>query len=147
MIVALIQLNHDDYVPELWHGTLLFWAIIVVAVFINTVTSSILLKIEIFTLAVHVVGFSAVLIPVVHLAPDKASAHDVFTQFSNGGAWPSQRLSFFIGLIGNMCAMFGCDSAVQGELHFHTSNHGILTNSYPILHFHTPMGYELVRIP
>ena len=44
---------------------------------------------------------------------NKASAHDVFTQFSNGGAWPSQRLSFFIGLIGNVSAMFGCDSAIH----------------------------------
>ena len=33
----------------------------------------------------------------------------------------------------------------KGELHFHTPNYGILTNSYPILHFHTPMGYEFVR--
>ncbi|KAF6232482.1 hypothetical protein HO173_009362 [Letharia columbiana] len=44
MIVALIQLNHDDYVPELWHGTLLFWAIIVVAVFINTAPAAYYLR-------------------------------------------------------------------------------------------------------
>lgn len=113
MVVALIQLNHDYYVPELWHGTLLFWAFVVVAVFINTITSSVLPKIEIFILVVHVVGFFAVLIPVVDLAPNKASAHDVFTQFSNGGAWPSQGLSFFIGLVGNVFAMFGCDSTVH----------------------------------
>lgn len=112
-IVALIQLNHGNYVPELWHGTLLFWAIVVVAVFINTVISSALPKIESFILIVHVVGFFAVLIPVVALAPNKASAHDVFTKFSNGGAWPSQGLSFFIGLVGNVYAMFGCDSAVH----------------------------------
>ena len=112
-IVALIQLNHDTYVPELWHGTLLFWGIFIVAVFINTVTSRVLPTIEKFILVVHVVGFFAVLIPVVHLAPNRASAHDVFTQFSNGGAWPSQGLSFFIGLIGNVYAMFGCDSAVH----------------------------------
>ncbi|CAD6586199.1 MAG: hypothetical protein ASARMPRED_002470 [Alectoria sarmentosa] len=113
VIVALIQLNHDHYVPELWHGTLIFWAIVLVAVFINTVTSSVLPKIESFILVFHVIGFFAVLIPVVHLAPDRASAHDVFTQFSNGGAWPSQGLSFFIGLVGNVFAMLGCDSAVH----------------------------------
>lgn len=112
-IVALVQLNHDNYVPELWHGTLLFWGIIVVAVFINTVTSRVLPTIEKFILVVHVVGFFAVLIPVVHLAPNRASARDVFTQFSNGGAWPSQGLSFFIGLVGIVYAMFGCDSAVH----------------------------------
>lgn len=113
MIEALIQLNNADYVPELWHGTLLFWATVLVAVFINTVTSTILPKIEAFILVVHVIGFFAVLIPVVYLAPNKASAHDVFTQFSNGGGWPTQGLSFFIGLVGNVFAMFGCDSAVH----------------------------------
>ena len=47
------------------------------------------------------------------LSPNKASAHDVFTQFSNGGAWPTQGVSFFVGLVGNVFAMFGCDSAVH----------------------------------
>ena len=113
LIVALIQLNHDSYVPELWHGTLLFWATIVVALLINTAATSILPKIEIFILVLHVVGFFATLIPVAHIAPHKASAHDVFTQFSNGGGWPSQGLSFLIGLIGSVYAMFGCDCAVH----------------------------------
>ena len=65
MIEALIQLNNADYTPELWHGTLLFWAIILVAVFINTVTSTILPKIEIFVLILHLAGFFAVLVPLV----------------------------------------------------------------------------------
>ena len=47
------------------------------------------------------------------MAPNKASAKEVFTVFSNGGDWPTQGLSFFIGLIGNVFAMFGCDSAVH----------------------------------
>ena len=113
LTVALIQLNHDSYVPELWHGTLLFWAVVVVALLINTAATSVLPKIEIFILVLHVVGFFAVLIPVVHLAPHKASAHDVFTQFSNDGGWSTQGLSFFVGLVGSVYAMFGCDSAVH----------------------------------
>ena len=43
----------------------------------------------------------------VQLAPQKASAHDVFTVFSNSGGWSSQGLSFFVGLIGTVFAMFG----------------------------------------
>lgn len=49
----------------------------------------------------------------MQLAPEKASSHDVFTQFTNGGGWSSQGLSFFVGLIGSVFAMFGCDSAVH----------------------------------
>ena len=41
------------------------------------------------------------------MAPQKATAHDVFTVFQNGGGWPSQGLSFFIGIIGSVFAMFG----------------------------------------
>ena len=41
------------------------------------------------------------------LAPAKASTHDVFTDFLNGGAWPTDGLSFFVGLVGSVFAMFG----------------------------------------
>ncbi|KAL8709200.1 MAG: hypothetical protein Q9220_006080 [cf. Caloplaca sp. 1 TL-2023] len=112
-IEALIQLNNPDYVPQRWEGTLLFWATITVAVLINTVFGQLLPAIESFMLIVHVLGFFAVLIPLVYMAPRKASAHDVFTAFENGGGYPTQASSFFVGLIGTVFAMFGCDSAVH----------------------------------
>ncbi len=65
MTEALIQLNHPEYVPQQWHGTLLFWATVVVAVLINTVTSHILPQFEVFILVVHIFGFFAILIPLV----------------------------------------------------------------------------------
>ena len=68
MMVALIQLNHTEYVPKLWHGTLLFWAVVIIAVFVNTITARILPKIELFMLVVHLVGFLAVLIPIVSVS-------------------------------------------------------------------------------
>lgn len=113
MIEALIQLNHSSYTPQRWEGTLLFWATVVVAVLINTVASRLLPPIEAFILVVHILGFFAILIPIVYMAPQKASTHEVFTVFQNGGNWPSQGLSFFIGIVGSVFAMFGCDSAVH----------------------------------
>lgn len=41
------------------------------------------------------------------MAPAKASTHEVFTDFLNGGEWPTQGLSFFVGIIGSVFAMFG----------------------------------------
>ncbi len=67
-VVALIALNNPDYVPQLWHGTLLFWGFILVAVFINTVTSRALPKIEVAILVLHVAGFFAFMIPIVHVS-------------------------------------------------------------------------------
>ena len=76
MIVALIQLNNADYVPEQWHGTLLFWATVAYAVFVNTVLGSTLPKIELLMLFLHCVGFLAVLVPLVAVS-------DVHQKLSN----------------------------------------------------------------
>ena len=110
---AVIQLNRPDYTPQRWQGTLMLWAAVLTAVLINTVIGQLLPPIEAFMLIIHVLGFFAVLIPLVYMAPQKSSAHDVFTVFSNGGNWPTQGLSFFIGLLGSVYSMFGCDSAVH----------------------------------
>jgi len=50
------------------------------------------------------------LIPLVVLGPHGNSA-DVFKLFLNGGGWPTQGISFFVGLLGNVFAFFGADGA------------------------------------
>ena len=113
LIQGLIVLSHPEYVFERWHGTLLFWAVLLVAIFINTVVSSMLPKIEGLILILHVLGFFAVLIPLVYMAPH-GSASDVFTLFLNEGGWSTQGLSFFVGLLGNAFSFLG------GCLHLRT---------------------------
>ncbi len=66
-IEAVIQLNNPSYVPQRWEGTLLFWATVLVAVLINTVVGQLLPPIEALMLVVHVLGFFAVLIPLVYV--------------------------------------------------------------------------------
>lgn len=107
LIQALIILNHPSYNFQAWHGTLLFWAVLVVAVLVNTVVSSMLPKIEGLILILHILGFFAVLIPLVYMSPSKGSAKDVFTVFLNHGGWSSQGLSFFIGLMGSVFSFLG----------------------------------------
>lgn len=99
-------MNNPEYIPERWHGTLLFWALVVFAVFMNTVASSFLPKFEGLILIFHVLGFFAILIPLVYMGP-RGSATDVYTLFLNEGGWPTQGLSFFIGLVGNAFAFLG----------------------------------------
>ena len=99
-----------------------------VAILINTSASKILPKIESFILLLHILGFFAVCIPLVHvgtccdqclslmtnweqLAPEKVSAHDVFTVFENGGGWPTTTVSVFVGLLGSVFATYGNESA------------------------------------
>lgn len=106
IIQGLIVLNHPDYNFQRWHGTLLLWAVICVAVLVNTVISSLLPKIECVILIVHILGFFAIMIPLVYMAPH-GSASDVFTLFLNQGGWKTTGLSFFVGLYGNVFAFLG----------------------------------------
>lgn len=57
-------------------------------------------------LILHVLGFFAILIPLVYLAPHTDS-NTVFTVFLNEGGWKTQGLSFMIGLIGPVFNFLG----------------------------------------
>ncbi|KAI1313257.1 amino acid transporter [Xylaria venustula] len=113
---ALIQgvavMGNPSYEPTAWQKTLLLWASLAFAVFINTVVSSALPKVEGFVLILHVVGFFAVLVPLVYLSPHR-NAEQVFTEFMNGGGWQTQGLSFFIGIIAAVFNFLGADGAVH----------------------------------
>ena len=112
MIQGLIVLVNPNYGFETWHGTLLFWAVILFCVAINAFISGLLPKFEGVILILHIVGFFAILIPLVVLGPHDNAA-DVFTTFLNEGEWQTQGLSFFVGLLGNVFAFFGADGAIH----------------------------------
>ncbi|EEP80779.1 conserved hypothetical protein [Uncinocarpus reesii 1704] len=110
LLQGLIALTQPNYAPANWHGTLLFWAVLVFIVFINTVVSKLLPKIEGFILILHILGYFAVLIPLVKLS-SKVDPELVFKTFNNEGNWSSQGLSFLVGLTGNAFAFLGLDGA------------------------------------
>lgn len=109
LIQGMIVLNHPEYNFKQWHGTLLFWAVILVAVFVNTIISTLLPKLEGLILIIHVLGFFAVLIPLVYMA-SHGSSSSVFSNFINEGGWSTQGVSFFVGIIGNVFAFLGKDT-------------------------------------
>ncbi|CAG8950315.1 hypothetical protein HYFRA_00006808 [Hymenoscyphus fraxineus] len=108
----MIILNHPEYSPKAWHATLLSWGVIAVCIFFNTVVSKWLPKIEGFILIFHILGFFAILITVVYMAPH-GSARSVFLTSLNGGGWSSQGLSFCVGFIGNVATFVGADASVH----------------------------------
>ncbi|KAJ5246259.1 choline transport protein [Penicillium chermesinum] len=112
LIQGLIILTQKDYVPHNWHATLLFWAVALFAVGINCVGGRLLPRFEGFILILHVLGFFAILIPLTYMA-DHGTAKEVFTQFLNLGGFPTQGLSFFVGLVGCVFAFAGGDAAVH----------------------------------
>ena len=82
------------------------------AVFINIAATTSLAKFEGLILVLHILGFFAILVPLVYYAPhDRAS--DVFTTFLNPNDWPTQSYAFFVGLLGPVLGFVGGDCAVH----------------------------------
>ncbi|KAH6707652.1 amino acid/polyamine transporter I [Leptodontidium sp. MPI-SDFR-AT-0119] len=121
IIQGMVVLNHDSYVPTRWQGTLIFYALIFVIVFINTFLARWLPKIEALILIFHVVGFFAIMIPLVYLAPH-GSAKDVFVTFVNAGGWSSDGLSWFVGIVTSVFAFLGADSACHMSEEIHNAS-------------------------
>ena len=116
IIQGLIILNNPNYVAHAWHGTLICWAVTGVAVFINTVLSGLLPMIEGLVLVVHVLGFVAVLVPLVCLSPHGSIA-SVFQTTLNSGGWPTQGISYCVGFIGNVATFVGESHDLEVQSH------------------------------
>ena len=95
-----------DYEPQLWHVTLLYYGSLALSVLMNTVVGTKLPKTESVFFIFYLLGFFAILVPLVYLAPH-SSPQDVFTLFLNNGGWPTMGLSFFVGLSGNAFVLIG----------------------------------------
>ncbi|KAI1147696.1 putative GABA permease [Nemania diffusa] len=111
LLQSIIVLLKSDYTPRPWQTVLFLWAVIAFAVFINTVASKTLAHFEGLILVLHILGFFAVLIPLVYLSPHGDASF--FTTFVNSGGWPTQGLSFLVGLPAGVFSLIGADSAVH----------------------------------
>lgn len=109
-IQGLVVLNYPGYVPQRWHGTMIYWAILLIAGFVNTVAIKFMPLIENGVLFFHVLTFLAVLIPLVVLSPHK-DAHYVFTSFENNSGWESDGVAWCLGLLSATYVLVGYDGA------------------------------------
>ncbi|KAJ5674493.1 Amino acid/polyamine transporter I [Penicillium maclennaniae] len=105
---GLLVLNFPDYEFERWHGTLLMFAALLLCVLVNSIGARLLPKVEGLILILHIVGFFAVLIPLVYLAPHK-DAEFVFGTFINSSGWSNSGLVWLIGLMGTNLPFIGYD--------------------------------------
>jgi amino acid transporter len=112
IIQGLIILDNADYALQRWQGTLLSWAVVALAIFINCIVPSLLPKFEVFILVFHIAGFISILATLLALAP-KGSAASVFLTALNEGGWSSQGLSYCVGFLGNVATFVGADASVH----------------------------------
>ncbi|GAB7326944.1 hypothetical protein MBLNU13_g10903t1 [Cladosporium sp. NU13] len=112
MIQSLAALNYPGYLEkyQAWHGTLIYWCIIMLGVVINVGFAKWLPKLEGFLFIWHIVGFFAVLIPLIYLGP-RTDAKFVFTSTADTDSWPNYGIAFCVGLVGNTFPFVGYDAA------------------------------------
>lgn len=118
MIQSLVLLTHPDYRETMqnWHATLLLWAGIILSYAINTAFNKLFARFEGFSFILHILGFFGVVLPLALLG-EHASTTEVFSTFSNQGGWPTQGLSFCIGIMGTVFSFLGGDGAVHVSTH------------------------------
>jgi len=119
MIQGILVQNDPDYGYQRWQGTLLIWAIVLIAFLVNSVGTKLLSVAEGLILILHLSAFLAVLIPLVYFSPH-GSAKEVFATFTSNAGWVSDGLSWFIGfsLSANL-PLIGYDGREYTKSHEH----------------------------
>jgi len=106
IILAIVTANYPQYHMKMWHGTLIFYSIIAVAVLINTSFARVFSAFEAITFVVHIIGFFIVLLVLIYLAP-KSNTSEVFGKFIDGGGFSSNALSAIVGAVPTMYGFNG----------------------------------------
>ena len=91
---------------------MLIIAISTFSILFNTFLAKKLPLVEALLLLLHIIGLSAVVVPLWVLAP-RNSAKFVFTQFSSDSGWDDVGASVMIGLTTTIVSMIGFDCAVH----------------------------------
>ncbi|KIW90075.1 uncharacterized protein Z519_09506 [Cladophialophora bantiana CBS 173.52] len=113
MIQGLIVLNNPTYIYKRWHGTLLYWAVLLLALVFNVLGIRILPHVENASMVLHVVLFFILLIAIIALSPTKNSASFVFTDFENQTGWTSNGVAWCIGMLSSSYVLVGYDAATH----------------------------------
>jgi amino acid transporter len=108
---SLIALNHPNYVPKGWHGSLLTIAFICISVLCNTFLARRLPMMESILIFIHILGI-VIFIPVWVLAP-RQEGGAVLTEFYNPNGWMSSGVAFMVGMTGPITALIGFDCSIH----------------------------------
>ena len=109
-IQSLLALNVAGYEAPRWQTTLIMYAVLALTIFVNTILVRLLPRLESLVLVLHVIGFFAVLVPIVHFVPISTNAF-VWTEFVNRSGYGSNGLSWFVGQSASAVLFIGYDGA------------------------------------
>ena len=108
IIQTLAILNYSAYEPQRWHVTLVFFAVVAVALLFTTYLGRLFPKLEAMILVLYVLSFFMFLIIIVYLSPI-ADASDVFNTFRNDVGFSTYGQAVLSGAEYVMFAFIGTD--------------------------------------
>jgi hypothetical protein len=106
MLLGIISLNHPAYIPHRWQGSLVIMATGLISFSISTFLAQKLPLIEGLVLVLYILGFFAILIPLLVLG-EPVSPAEVFGSVQDRGGWNSLGLSCLIGIVSPLYSLIG----------------------------------------
>ncbi|KAF9774744.1 hypothetical protein IL306_007217 [Fusarium sp. DS 682] len=144
-IQGLLVLNYpDSYVFERWHGTMLFWAVLLGSACICIFCSNKLPLIEKLTLVLHVVFFIAIIITMAVTSPTKHSAEFVFSHFENNSGWSNNAVAWSIGMLSSCYVLIGYDGATHLSEEMNKAETGVPRAMVGCLLINGPLGFAFL---
>ncbi|KAI5460902.1 amino acid permease-domain-containing protein [Mariannaea sp. PMI_226] len=141
-IQGLLVLNYPDtYVFERWHGTMLFWAILIVSACVCIFCSNFLPLIEKLTLVLHIGFFIIIMVVIATLSPTTHTAKFVFTNFENNSGWGSDAIAWSIGLLSSCYVLIGYDGATHLSEEMNKAEIGVPRAMVGSILINGPLGF------
>ena len=113
LIVGIIALYHDTYVPKPWHQFLIYLAYNLIAALINAFGNSLLPYINQVAITWSIAGWAIISITVLACAtPNYNSANFVFREFLNETGWPDG-IAWLLGLLQGGLGLTGYDATAH----------------------------------
>ncbi|KAF5534410.1 HNM1-choline permease [Fusarium mexicanum] len=146
-IQGLLVLNYpDSYVFQRWHGTLLFWAVLLGSACICIFCSNKLPLIEKLTLVLHVTFFIAIIVTMAVTSPTKHSAEWVFSHFENNSGWGNDAVAWSIGLLSSCYVLIGYDGATHLSEEMNNAEMGVPRAMVGCLVVNGPLGFAFLLV-
>ncbi|CAJ0555292.1 Ff.00g053570.m01.CDS01 [Fusarium sp. VM40] len=146
-IQGLLVLNYpESYVFQRWHGTLLFWAVLLGSACICIFCSNKLPLIEKLTLVLHVTFFIAIIVTIAVKSPSKHSAEFVFSHFENNSGWSNNAVAWSIGLLSSCYVLIGYDGATHLSEEMNNAEMGVPRAMVGCLLVNGPLGFAFLLI-
>ena len=109
---TVIQCN-PTYVPKLWHGTLISYALLVFPLLCNIFARRLLVQLELVAGAANVVFFFVFVIVLSVMAPKSPASFVFGTTFTGLSGWTSPGIQWCIGLLSAAFPLQGFDGVIH----------------------------------